>query len=103
MAGRHTAARRRISISPFKTSAGYGARGSTSTFWKRIPASPEYVARGAAQSAARQLHLYYQEYGRREFRVDATNPALQSHCRSDRMRAQTALPAECFYGRTIAA
>src|SRR5947207_14055292 len=98
MEGGHTAGRRPVSISPFKTSAGYGTRGSTSTFWKRIPASPGYVARGAAQSAARQLHLYHEEYGRREFGVDATNPALQSHCRSDRMRAQADLRAEGCYG-----
>src|SRR6476660_3590282 len=103
MARRYVVARRRISISTSQASAGHGASRSTGAFRERIHAASGNVAREAAQSSPRELHLYYQKYRRGQFRVDATHSSLQSHGGSYRMRAQAALSSEYFYGRTTAA
>src|SRR5437773_11524775 len=103
MACRYPVARRRISISASQASARHGAGRSAGAFRERIPAASRDVAREAAQSSTRELHLYYQKYRRAQFRVNATHSSLQSHGGSYRMRAQAALSSEYFYGRTTAA
>src|ERR1043166_5299472 len=103
MERRYTVARRWVSISAPQAPARYGAGRSTSAFRERIPAPSRNVAREAAQSSPRELHLYYQKYRRDQLRVNATHSLLQSHSGSYRMHAQAALSSEYFYGRTTAA
>src|SRR5206468_10066767 len=103
MACRYPVARRRISISASQAAARHGAGRSAGAFRERIPTASRDVAREAAQSSTRELHLYYQKYRRAQFRVNATHSSLQSHGRSYRMRAQAALSSEYFYRRTTAA